>query len=106
MKAAGGKWAVLPEERQECCLARVGGRARFIENLATPQVEVPIHDAFVKYPAGAAASLRAGPDVASGMSGASWTTCKSTSCLCGPKLVERIAEACNHAPALSLPGNL
>jgi hypothetical protein len=50
MKAAGGKWPVISEGLQERCPARVGGRARFIEGLDTPQVDVAIHDAFVKHP--------------------------------------------------------
>lgn len=50
MKAAGGKWPVISEELQERCLARVTGRARFIEGLAPPQVDEAIHDALVEYP--------------------------------------------------------
>jgi hypothetical protein len=77
---------------QERCLARVGGRARFIEGLAAPQVEAAIHDAFVKHPQ--APLLAHALDVMrrQGWLGIDDDTQKHM-VLCGLNLVECIAEA-------------
>jgi hypothetical protein len=48
MNAVGGTWPVISEELQKRCLARIRGRARFIEGLAPPQVEAAIRDTAVK----------------------------------------------------------
>ncbi len=50
MKVAGGKWPVITEELQERCLARVVGRARFIEGLDAPQVDAAVKDATLGHP--------------------------------------------------------
>ena len=95
MKAAGGKWPVISEELQERCLARIGGRARFIEGLAKPQVEAAIHDAFVKHPE--VPLLAHAMDV---MRHQGWLRIVDDTqkhlVLCGLNLVECITEAANQ----------
>jgi hypothetical protein len=92
MKAVGGKWPVISEELQERCLARIGGRARFIEGLAAPQVEAAIYDAAVNHPQ--ALLLAHALDVMrrQGWLGIVDDTQKHL-VLCGLNLVECIAEA-------------
>lgn len=92
MKDAGGKWPVISEELQERCLARVVGRARFIEDLAPPEASAAIHDAVAGHPE--APLLAHALDV---MRRQGWLGIRDDThkhmVLCGLNLVECIAEA-------------